>query len=404
LDDLEVVSTNIICQDNPGAIQVINNGDLNLMYSLDGNNFNDTGLFSDLIVGEYLILVQDENGCQAFLNAEVMAAGPTVIEDIIVTHTSCGLDNGSFEVIASQDENVIYFIDAFDLSDSNIFTDLSPGTYPITIIGPTGCSASSQVVINPSEALIYDGLLGEDDACQKTVGSIEINVTGGTGNISYSFDDGASFQEGEFIDSLSQGFYHLIIQDESFCSHMDSIEIGETPGLVAGPISITETICEIPSGIIQFSAEGGTGSLKYQINGGPLQELPYFDNLSEGLYEVAAVDEIGCFIDLEAEIEVPICPIFIPNIFNPLDLNGNGEFRIFTNDGAEVNIITYQIYDRWGNRIYDASNFNISSETGWWNGNADNIKWSSGVYVYHIEVEYYNGSRELFTGDITLMR
>ena len=80
------------------------------------------------------------------------------------------------------------------------------------------------------------------------------------------------------------------------------------------------------------------------------------------------------------------------------------EFKIYTNEGQNVNIIQYQIYDRWGTRIYSASNFGIYNNGFWWNGNDAGYKFSTGVYAYIIEVEYFDGSRETFFGDITLLR
>lgn len=404
LQDLEVEVTDILCQDNPGQIQVVNNGNLNLMYSIDGNNFNTTGFFPNLTVGEYLILVEDENGCQAVLNEQIEAIGPTIIEELIVVHTSCGENNGSFEVIATQDDGVIYFIDAFDLSSSNTFTDLAPGTYPITIIGPSGCSASDEVTINPSEPLVIDEVFGIDDSCQQTIGSIEVNTTGGTGQISYSIDNGLNMQNESLFEGLTQGFYEVFIIDESSCSLEDTISLYETPGITLGPIETTETLCDFPSGTIGFIADGGSGNLQYQLNDGPLQDVSFFTSLDAGEYDIMVTDEVGCIWELTAEIELPICPIYIPNIFTPLSGDVNSEFRLFTDEGQDVAIISYEIYDRWGSRIYSSYNFDISSEGNWWKGRADGVKWSSGVYVYKVEAEYYNGTREVFTGDISLIR
>ncbi len=404
LKDLEVNVTNIICQDNPGEIEIINNGDLNLEFSIDGNNFVEDGFFTDLTVGEYVILVRDDNGCEAILNAVVEADGPTIIEELIVTHTSCGETNGSFEVIATQETGVIYFIDAFDLSNDNIFTDLEPGTYPITVIGPSGCSASQMVTINPSVPLFLDGLEAEDDSCQKTIGAISVITTGGTGQLSYSLNDGLTFQNESVFDSLTAGFYEVFLQDESLCSFSDTISVSDTPGIEISTIQVTESICEIPSGSIQFSVQGGVGELEYQINDGQFQSISNFTDLGPGEYNIKIQDEIGCEWDAFAEIPSPICPIYIPNTFNPLATDENGTFRLFTLSGQEVEILSYEIFDRWGSRIYSAYNFPIHSEGNWWEGRTDGIKWASGVYVYRIEVQFFNGDQDVYTGDISLIR
>ena len=403
IEDLDVNVTDILCQDNPGAIAITSNNP-DLMYSIDdGENFNDTGLFENLSLGEYEIIVQDPSGCIAILNEEVAADGPTVIEELIINHTSCGLENGSFEVFATQDQGVIYFIDAFSFQSQNSFEDLPAGNYTITVIGPSGCSASQEFEILDSEPLFLEDPVLEDDACQKTIGSIEVNTNGGTGDLSYSLNDGA-FQSSPFFDSLVMGQYTLEIQDERFCTLLDTVQINDTPGIAIDEIQTTETICDLPIGTIALSASGGTGALNYQLENGDLNSIAFFEFLSEGEYNLTVVDELGCRQDTVARIDIPICPLYIPNVFTPEVEGENNEFRIYARESQEVAIISYQLYDRWGSRIYSASNFGIYDNGFWWTGNDDSYEYSSGVYVYRIEVEYFDGSQEVLVGDITLVR
>ena len=405
LQDLNVEVTNILCQDNPGTIEIIGDNIDDLFFSIDqGENLTEVPLFENLTLGEYEIIVSDGISCSGILNAEVLAAGPTVIEEIIVTHTSCGLDNGSFQVIATQDEGVIYFLesDAFAFQNQNTFDNLEPGLYRVTVIGPTGCSAAGEVFINPSEDLFVEEAGIMDDACQQMNGSIQLNTTGGTGDLLYSID-GNDFQDSSIFDSLSIGEYFFTIQDDAFCTRFDTVQIGETPAVSIDQIQTTETLCDLPTGTVSFVASGGTGNLSYLLDGNQLNEQPMFESLDVGEFVITAIDELGCSVDSLAIIATPICPIFIPNIFTPAD-DDNTKFRLYTNPMQEVNILSYEIFDRWGARIFASANFSIYDDGFWWNGNDQGYKYSSGVYVYRIEVEYFDGSQEIFFGDITLAR
>ena len=405
LQDLNVEVTNILCQDNPGAIEIMSDNNEDLNFSIDGGeNFTTEALFENLSVGTYDIIVSDGNACSGILNAEVMAIGPTVIEEIIVTHTSCGLDNGSFEVIATQDQGVIYFLenDAFAFQNVNTFDNLEPGLYRVTVIGPTGCSAAGEVFINPSEELFINEAEISDDACQQMVGSIQVNSTGGTGELLYSLGAG-DFQNSSIFDSLSMGEYFLTIQDEAFCTRFDTVQIDDTPSVTIKDIQTTETLCDLPTGTISFAADGGTGNLNFLLDGNQMNDDPFFESLDAGEYVITAFDEFGCSMDSIAVIATPVCPIFIPNIFTPVN-ESNDKFQLYTNPMQEVTIMSYEIFDRWGARIFASSNFSIYDENNWWNGNDAGYKYSSGVYVYRIEVEYFDGSQEIFFGDITLAR
>ena len=404
LEDLEVITTDVSCGDNLGKIEISNDETLSLMYSIDGNNFNATGIFTDLEVGDYLIIIEDQNGCQTELNETVVEIGAPEIEDVIITHTSCGENNGSFEVLSNHGIGTVYFINELEPSSSNVFSNLAAGTYPITIVDITGCITVVEVTINASQNLLINEVIGEDDDCQKRVGSISMAAMGANGDVLYSIDNGLNFQEESIFDSLSQGFYQLMIQDELLCTAKDSILIGETPGLSVGPVQVTGTICGTQSGIIQFTISGGTGDFMYQLNGEQVLDLSSFRDLDVGVYDIVITDEIGCIFDFSAEIGLPICPVYFPNIFSPISEDGNNRFKLYTLDGQDIQIVSYEIFDRWGSRIYSAYNFDIYSDDQWWEGQNAGINWSSGVYVYKVELEYYEGSREIFTGDVSLIR
>ena len=69
-----------------------------------------------------------------------------------------------------------------------------------------------------------------------------------------------------------------------------------------------------------------------------------------------------------------------------------------------VQVNTFQIFSRWGEKIYENNNFQPNQEIEGWNGLFGSKKMMSGVYVYFAEVEFIDGHREIYEGDITLLR
>ena len=63
-----------------------------------------------------------------------------------------------------------------------------------------------------------------------------------------------------------------------------------------------------------------------------------------------------------------------------------------------------QIYDRWGELLFENLNFLPNDEFFGWEGRAKGEDVNPGVYVYVIEVEYINGETEVFAGDVTVIR
>ena len=73
--------------------------------------------------------------------------------------------------------------------------------------------------------------------------------------------------------------------------------------------------------------------------------------------------------------------------------------------GTDVQQIkNWQIFDRWGNAIFSANDFQPNDPTYAWDGKARGDDAASAVYVWYVEVEFIDGEVELFKGDVTLVR
>jgi gliding motility-associated-like protein len=95
--------------------------------------------------------------------------------------------------------------------------------------------------------------------------------------------------------------------------------------------------------------------------------------------------------------------IFLPNIIKPESIELNDFFTVFA--GAEVaKIRSMRIYDRWGELLFENKDFAPNDPQLGWNGTARGDKVNPGVFIYAIEVEYFDGSSEVISGDVTVVR
>jgi gliding motility-associated-like protein len=107
-------------------------------------------------------------------------------------------------------------------------------------------------------------------------------------------------------------------------------------------------------------------------------------------------DEMTLFLERNHDI-------FIPNIFTP---NGDGiNDEIMISGGRDVKrIISFLIYDRWGNVVFEGKDFVPGNETIAWDGTFRNEGVNPGVFAYRVIVEFEDGRQAVVFGDITLMR
>jgi gliding motility-associated-like protein len=89
--------------------------------------------------------------------------------------------------------------------------------------------------------------------------------------------------------------------------------------------------------------------------------------------------------------------IHIPTGFSPNEDGNNDTYTIIV--GKDVLSFSFSLYDRWGNRIF------VASDKGFeWDGTFNGQPLNAGVYPYVLEAIYDNGEGELRSGNITLVK
>jgi gliding motility-associated-like protein len=121
-------------------------------------------------------------------------------------------------------------------------------------------------------------------------------------------------------------------------------------------------------------------------------------------YTVEARNAGGCKTRDKVTIFV-ICNganIFLPNTFSP---NGDGRNEIFYPLGTGLfSIKTLRIFDRWGEVVYEKSNFLPNDESAGWNGTYKGRQLNPDVFVYTIDIICDNSSILTLKGNVALIK
>jgi gliding motility-associated-like protein len=121
-------------------------------------------------------------------------------------------------------------------------------------------------------------------------------------------------------------------------------------------------------------------------------------------YLVEVTNEGGCRTTDNLTVFV-ICTgsnVFIPNTFSP---NNDGANDIFFPRGTGLfSIKTARVFNRWGEVVYEKSNFLANDASSGWDGMHKGVKQSPDVYVYVIEVLCDNNTVLALKGNVALIR
>lgn len=142
-------------------------------------------------------------------------------------------------------------------------------------------------------------------------GAIDLDVSGGFGALTYSWNTGAATQD---LSGLSGGMYSCIISDQlGRFIQTDPILVNEPEALGATLDVYSESFYQGNDGAIFVYPEGGTPPYEYLwSNGASSQNL---ENLSPGAYSLTLTDLYGCQQIQNASIAPYVCPNISIQVF-----------------------------------------------------------------------------------------
>ncbi|HQU39555.1 MAG TPA: gliding motility-associated C-terminal domain-containing protein [Chitinophagales bacterium] len=123
-------------------------------------------------------------------------------------------------------------------------------------------------------------------------------------------------------------------------------------------------------------------------------------------YLLTSYDENGCVaFDMVNVTVIPFddVTVFVPNTFTPNGDHINDYLMPYGSDVA--GIISFTVYDRWGEIVWQRGNIAPDHTDGGWNGTSLNGQpLNAGVYAYAIEVYLSFGVTKTVYGNVTLIR
>ncbi|MGN6533369.1 MAG: PKD domain-containing protein [Ginsengibacter sp.] len=121
-------------------------------------------------------------------------------------------------------------------------------------------------------------------------------------------------------------------------------------------------------------------------------------------YTIRVKNDGGCSAEDKISVYV-LCNnsnVFVPNTFSP---NGDGANDIFYPRGSGVfKIQNLKVFNRWGEVVFEKSNFNPNDASAGWNGTFRGKPLPPDVFVYILQVVCDNNTSLTFKGNIALIK
>lgn len=357
-----------------------------------------TGLAADSY-SNFVVTLGACSGSDAGPIALAAAGGPTV-SVVSTTDVSCfgGLD-GEATVSATGGTSPYTYSWSPAGGSAATATGLSSGTYTVTVTDNVGCTGTQTVTISQPSGIVITETIS-DANCGSSDGSISVTVTGGTGSMSYLWAPNGETTSS--ITGLSGGNYGVTVTDANGCSAAETYTVSVVGSL---PVVATPTVTTINNGeSVQLNATGATNYTWTPADGLDCTDCsnPIATPTTTTSYIVTGDDGSGCFgVDTVYIIVETVCgEFFIPNIFSPNGM-GDPENEQLCMYGNCISDVTLRIFNRWGQLVFETIDPTL---TECWDGTYKGKPAMTGVYVYTLTVEFFDGNILEKTGNITLSR
>jgi len=323
------VKTDVTCHggSDGSATVTASGGGGNYIYDwapIEGKDPSITGIPA----GDYTCTITDDLGCTVTRAITISEPQPINVA-AITTNVSCfDSEDGSATVIPSGGTPEYTYLWAPTGGTSATASELSPGTYSVTVTDSKNCSTTKTITINQPSALEATTEVINAKCFADNSGSIKINVAGGSSPYKYRWNPPVA--TGSNATSLFAGTYTVVVTDANGCEKAFTETVNQPEPMTINSI-ITSPSCEgKEDGAIEISSVlGGSAPFGYTWNTGVIGNT--ITDLKAGIYTVYVTDNKGCtgtkeftltdneLLSVSAVITNPICSY---------DKNGSIELKV----------------------------------------------------------------------------
>ena len=317
-----------------------------------------------------------------------------------------GDSSGSVSVLHAVGVGQLSYLWSNGVQETQKIDTLASGIYTVTLTDQWQCTATDTVAVTgppPVTPLI----LAQSPRCFGIDGgSMQINSSPSPRPVACLINGETIGYIPVQMSQLPPGVYDIEL-DDGVCPPVDTmIELSAPPYVFADIIDEEVTISLGDSYKILTTIEAG---IPFSVSFEPEAEhngdfQPIVMPVKHSRYVLSVTDTNGCTFTDDILIRVRNdVRVYVPNVFQPGDAT-NGMFYPFAKEGAVKEVLSFHIYDRWGDMVFEKRQFLPNDANSGWDGSHQGKPVNPATFVWTAKVEFINGDVIDLNGDITIVR
>jgi len=374
-------------------------------YQYEWNTGDMLSTVNELSAGDYTVTIIDANNCMTTTTATINGAN-TIQVELLSTPVNCAnATDGSITTTVTGGVGPYQYDWSTGATDQNI-RDVAAGTYSVTVVDADGCSTTQSTTLSPVGAGTITASVVQP-LCPEETGSIDLEMIDIPTPYSVLLN-GVSRGSNNTIANLTAGEYNIEVLDANNCLYqVDTATINTiTPLSIAMPsiptLQIGNSIEVVPE------VTGGTAPYTFSWTANQSDvlscttcEISTIQPLTTTNFLLQVTDANDCeaIASLTAVVNKER-RIYAPTAFSP---NTDGINDRFTLHGVGESVELLRIFDRWGNLVFEKSNFSLNDETIGWDGTYNGQLMNNGIFIWFAQVRFNDGEVELVEGELNIL-
>lgn len=392
---------------NDGAISINNISGGNAPYIIKWNNAIQNTSITSLLSGNYTATITDAKGCETNVKAVLDQPQAILLAKQDIIQPKCVYDIDGSIVVNATGGIAPYQYQWSNGNNTNHISNLKADSYKLQITDTNGCIFEKTFDIIPTNLIHANADVLAAACFGQNTGSASIEVAKAVYPLSFSLN-GQDWHLDNFFDKLAGGNYNATVKDADGCTSDVSFEIAS---------SAKFDLSTLPDVIVEFGQElnvlpqvNATGSVTYKWNAVNIGKLACDTCLNmqivpnqTGVVWFKVSDDQGCNQTAKFLVRIQNDQhVFVPTAFSPNQDGVNDCLSVFGKTGIVVR--DFYVFDQWGEMVYFNNLPEMNNETSGWDGTFRGKPMNTGVFVWMLNVTYIDGTKEVLSGETSLLR
>ena len=295
--------------------------------------------------------------------------------------------------------------------DTALLKITQEGRYVLTIEHKTnGCILSDTVFVKDQQ--MKNIFSYESIKCGEKYGSAKVElVKNGTPPLTYTFNN--QILSTNIFKQIPKGKHSIVVSDAGGCKDIFSFILTE-PSPIEVNFSPNDTTMEMGDTLLLYlilssSTNNNIKAMTWLKDGELIDKNISFQKSVKASqntnYQVVVENKDGCKDSSSINIKViKSVDLFAPTVFSPNNDQNNDIFKLYPNLKKVNKILSFDIFDRWGNHILHQEDIDAKSSNFGWDGTYKGEVTEQSVYLWSAEISFFNGTSKKLSGDVNLLR